>query len=322
MNIFILLLIEISFLVLLITNLINKNFYGICFGIVGALITAVKVFDYFKIKKTNQVFNQFNLIEELGNFSESGLRISSSLQKHKYGVLLLHGFSASTYELRHLIKVLEKEGIPYYLPTLTGFGLEDLHILRALKYSDWLRDVVSAYDILSSKVEEIYIVGHSMGGLLALYLSNRRRVKKVIITAPYLLPKDKHEKFKKLFKYKYLTEAVLSINPVINKFKKKESLLEIYSEKRFAISAFPYNAVIALWQIQEMIDYRALDQVALTIIFGAKDTTVHEEKVVKFLKSKSVSFEKYILKNSRHNILEDIENDVAIKLIIDKIKLN
>lgn len=306
-------------LLIIILSIIHSCVYCYVTGLLILLILSIKVTDYFKIKKSGEIFCEFNLIPQLDSFEETKQRISPSKEKYKHAVLLIHGFSASTYELRFLVDQLEKNEIPFYLPTLTGFGINDMHLLANIKPSDWLRDVVNAYDTLSALAEKISVVGHSMGGLLALYLSQIKEVDKVILTAPYLLPKQEHQFYKKILKNKLLNHLFFSINPVINKFKKK-SQIDSYSVKRFAISAFPFSSVKALWDIQDIIDYEKLRGKNISIIFGGKDTTVNESKVVSLFEKNKIIFNKVVISGSKHNVLEDSERTKAIEIITDILK--
>ena len=85
-------------------------------------------------------------------------------------VLLLHGWTSTSYEVRRLGKYLQKNGFTVSAPMLRGHGtvpkdLEDVH------WNDWLSDVQMEYDQLSSKHSQVFVGGTSVGALLAVALA-------------------------------------------------------------------------------------------------------------------------------------------------------
>lgn len=87
----------------------------------------------------------------------------------KIGVLMLHGFSGGPYEIEPLAKYIENNtNWIIEKPTFMGHG--NSLSLKGYKAEHWLMDAEIAYRQLAKKVDEIYIVGFSMGGMIALYL--------------------------------------------------------------------------------------------------------------------------------------------------------
>lgn len=98
----------------------------------------------------------------------------------KIGVLMLHGFSGGPYEIEPLAKYIENNtNWIIEKPTFMGHG--DSLSLKGYKAEHWLMDAEIAYRQLAKKVDEIYIVGFSMGGIIALYLAMRYKVKKLVL---------------------------------------------------------------------------------------------------------------------------------------------
>lgn len=88
------------------------------------------------------------------------------------GVLMLHGFSGGPYEVMPLVDYIQKHtNWTIEMPTLCGHG-ETLS-LKGYTAEHWLVDAEIAYKKLADKVKEVYVVGFSMGGVIALYLANR-----------------------------------------------------------------------------------------------------------------------------------------------------
>lgn len=88
------------------------------------------------------------------------------------GVLLSHGFTATTAEVRPLGKVLHQHGYTVAGPLLPGHGTrpEDLNRCR---WQDWANAIEEAYLDLAGRCRRVFVGGESLGALLALYLGVR-----------------------------------------------------------------------------------------------------------------------------------------------------
>lgn len=106
------------------------------------------------------------------------------------GVLCIHGFSGGPYEVEPFASYLrEQTDWQITVPTLSGHG-EALY-LRGFTAKHWLMDAELAYRTLAKKVDEVIVVGFSMGGVIALYLAKRYKVKKLVLlsaAAKYVSP--------------------------------------------------------------------------------------------------------------------------------------
>jgi carboxylesterase len=89
------------------------------------------------------------------------------------GVLLCHGFTGSPQSLRPWAEYLAKAGLTVSLPRLPGHGTTWQEMART-RWEDWFAEVDRAFDELQSRCEEIFLMGLSMGGCLALRLAETR----------------------------------------------------------------------------------------------------------------------------------------------------
>jgi carboxylesterase len=86
------------------------------------------------------------------------------------GVLLCHGFTGSPQSLRPWAEHLADAGLTVSLPRLPGHGTT-WQELAGTRWEDWYAEVDRAFDELRSGVDEIFVMGLSMGGCLALRLA-------------------------------------------------------------------------------------------------------------------------------------------------------
>ena len=100
------------------------------------------------------------------------------------GVLLIHGLTGSAAEMRLLGEHLNGLGYHVLAPLLPGHGTTAADLAKT-KEKDFCEAVRLAYHELEQKagVEHIYLVGHSMGGLLSLDLAEQGLGEKLVLMA-------------------------------------------------------------------------------------------------------------------------------------------
>ena len=88
------------------------------------------------------------------------------------GILLIHGFTATTAEVRPLAKKLHEAGYTTAGPLLPGHGTHPDDLNRA-NWGMWLEKVKQSYEVLITHCHRVFVAGESMGGLLALELARQ-----------------------------------------------------------------------------------------------------------------------------------------------------
>jgi len=98
-----------------------------------------------------------------------------SVRGDSRGVVLLHGFTGTPFEVRPLADALAAQGCSVEAPLLAGHGTTSAD-LAMTSWRDWLATADAAVDRLKAgaRSERVTIVGASMGGLLALRLARQR----------------------------------------------------------------------------------------------------------------------------------------------------
>jgi len=89
------------------------------------------------------------------------------------GALLCHGFTGSPQSLRPWAEYLAEAGLSVWLPRLPGHGTTWQDMART-RWEDWYAEVDRAFDELRTHSDEIFVMGLSMGGCLALRLAELR----------------------------------------------------------------------------------------------------------------------------------------------------
>src|SRR5258708_27736291 len=86
------------------------------------------------------------------------------------GVLLCHGFTGCHHALRPWAEYLASEGLTVSLPRLPGHGTTWQEMNRT-RWEDWYAEVDGAFGELRGASSEVFVLGLSMGGCLALRLA-------------------------------------------------------------------------------------------------------------------------------------------------------
>jgi len=89
------------------------------------------------------------------------------------GILLCHGFTGTPQSLRPWAEYLAEAGLTVSLPRLPGHGTTWQEMART-RWEDWYAEVDRAFDELRASTDEIFVMGLSMGGCLALRLAELR----------------------------------------------------------------------------------------------------------------------------------------------------
>jgi carboxylesterase len=108
------------------------------------------------------------------------------------GILLLHGFSGSPFEVRELGARLHRRGYSVYAPELPGHA-GDVRVLARVRRDDYLDAAEALFDLVQRRNERVYIVGFSMGGTLGLHVAQRREPAALVtINTPVFMPPHVH----------------------------------------------------------------------------------------------------------------------------------
>ena len=109
------------------------------------------------------------------------------------GCLIVHGYTGGPYEVEPLERYLVAEtNWEISVPTLQGHG-EQLNFTD-VRYTDWIGETERALMKLHQSCDRIFVIGFSMGGMIAAYLAATSSVDKLVLLAPA----------RKILSFKYL----------------------------------------------------------------------------------------------------------------------
>lgn len=102
----------------------------------------------------------------------------------KKAILMIHGFVGGCYDFfnfQNELEIIKKFDV--YTFTLPG---HDKIIVNDVKYQEWIKESTNQIEFLiNNGYKEIYLIGHSMGGVIASHLASLYpQVKKLVLAAP------------------------------------------------------------------------------------------------------------------------------------------
>lgn len=101
----------------------------------------------------------------------------------KRAILIIHGFAGGTYDEEELANYLElNKGFDVFQYTLPGHDKN----LSKVQYKEWIEYSENQVNwLIDNGYSKIYLIGHSMGGVIATYLASKyNQVKKLVLAAP------------------------------------------------------------------------------------------------------------------------------------------
>ena len=124
----------------------------------------------------------------------------------KKAILMIHGFVGGSYDFNNFHNELQLQKkfdvFTYTLPAHEKF------IVKDVKYKEWIDESKRQIEfLLANGYKEIYLIGHSMGGVIAAHLaSHYPQVKKLVLAAP-------------AFRYFYFKDGKVDIKSLNETFK-------------------------------------------------------------------------------------------------------
>lgn len=116
-------------------------------------------------------------------------------------VLLLHGFTGNSADVRMLGRFLEKKGYTSHAPQYKGHGVPPEELVHTGP-ADWWQDVLDGYTFLKDKgYDEIAVAGLSLGGVFSLKLGYTVPIKGMIPMCAPMFFKSEELMYQGVIKY-------------------------------------------------------------------------------------------------------------------------
>jgi carboxylesterase len=225
------------------------------------------------------------------------------------GCLILHGFAASPAEVRWLAQHLAGQGHTVYAPRLPGHGTAPQALAR-MRWPDWFAAVLDGYTLVRAQCRRVCVVGHSMGGLLALMLASDQPVDAVAALAAPI-------RFRGQIRFSRIVSPFIRMTDRSDRSGFPERLRQAQARRgEPATGRVRYD----LWPTRSLAELVALSDVArsrlaritapLLLVDSRADTTVPLASGDIITRSvASADVERHTLDHSDHIITQDVEHE-------------
>ncbi len=225
----------------------------------------------------------------------------------KNSILLFHGFTATTVEVKDLAVYFASYKYTVTAPLLPGHGTSP-DDLNATKYSEWIDCAIKNYKYLSKNSDSIVIGGESMGALLAIHLAScYENIRAVLLYSPALLVnKNSYAQFLKFF---------------IKYYHKRKSSNNLPWQ---GYTVYPLAAAEELKKLQDLVDSNLTQITQPTIIFqGNYDQTIDTNNGEYIYQTISSQIKELVyMENSGHVMLLDQEKENIFQLSMNFLESN
>nr|WP_263323823.1 alpha/beta fold hydrolase [Neobacillus sp. Marseille-Q6967] len=222
------------------------------------------------------------------------------------GCLCIHGFTGAPYEVEPLAEYLNiHTDWVISVPTLPGHGVT--LSLKGVHYQQWIDHAENELKKLIQSCDQVYVIGFSMGGMIASYLAAKYPVDKLVLlsaAALYLNPKQMASEIRSMVKD--TIKGNLSNNELFQRYKRK-------------IKATP---ITATFQFRRLVSFikPLLPQVEVpTLIAQGECDGVVPPKSAEYLyrtisaKTKKLAY----IKDSNHHICHCEEKEALFSEVYD-----
>lgn len=213
------------------------------------------------------------------------------LQGGSTGVLLFHGFTATTFEVRGLADRLHAAGYTVSAPLLPGHGTSPDDLNR-VSWRDWIQTAENTLAELKQTCRNVFVGGESMGGLICLLLAyNHPEIKGLLLFAPAF------------------SNRKLWVTPLLKhfiKYSKKKNSDDLYEWQGYSVNPVAGAAELFSLQRQVMKILPAIQQ-PLILFQGKNDRTINPSGAIKAFQTISSVDKELVWYSCGHCIL--LEND-------------
>ena len=226
----------------------------------------------------------------------------------KKAILLVHGFAGGVYDNEYLDHRLELiSNFDVYTFTLPG---HDGDTSKKITGNDWIKKAESEVEFLiNNGYKKIYVIGHSMGGIIATHLASKyKEIKKLVLVAPA---------------FRYISFEDGDFKP-ISALKKTPKLIEQYGAKMLTsrMTKLPANATFEFINLVNKYQNVTRNVNIPTLIFWGTDDQVVPHQGVEHVYNTIASKKKklVLLDKITHDVFREDKKEIATETIIKFLK--
>lgn len=222
------------------------------------------------------------------------------------GCLFIHGFTGGAYEVEPLATYFsERTNWMISIPELPGHG--ETLCLKGISYQEWIDTAEKELQVLLDKCSIVFVIGFSMGGMIASYLAAKYPIQKLVLlsaAAYYINPKQM------LVDIRHMVGDCFRGRLLSNK------LFQRYKRK---IVATPVSATRQFQRlVKELKIFLPNVKIPTLIIQGECDGIVPKKSAIYLYDNIGSSWKRiHYLAKSKHMVCHDIDKQELFELVED-----
>ncbi len=231
------------------------------------------------------------------------------LKGSNIGILLIHGLTGSPAQMRLLADYLHDSGFSILAVRLSGHGTE-VSDLACKNWQDWFKSVQDGYYQLKSCCDKIFVVGLSLGGLLALKLATHFTVDKLVIMSTPIQVYDKRFNFVQYLRF-------------LKKYNKKRNrYYNVGDDYNDGYEKYPLSALCELKNLIEVVKADLTNIKVPILIIQSKTENTVVPKSASYIYDKISSHQKQLLwlDNFGHMIILEENRQMVFAKTLDFFK--
>lgn len=226
------------------------------------------------------------------------LHYPAYIKSGETGVLLIHGFTATPFEMKQLAEFLSAYGISVYIARLPGHG-SLVENINKLSFVDMYESLKYGYFTLKNSCKKVFVVGQSMGGLLAGELAAFNETDGIVMLSPafkiisgkavfapflkYFVPTVKKENLKPQFQEHYYQER-----PV----KGVDELMKLSRHLTSVMDQINTDVLVIHSKYDDIIDYKTTVRLYENIKSRNKKIELIDDKNIKHILTTEENYRK------------------------------
>lgn len=226
-------------------------------------------------------------------------------------VLALHGWTGWPGRLAYLADRLNEAGFTVSVPRLPGHGTNVRDMLQT-RAGDWIRCAVDEYLDLCDRHERVFLVGTSMGAVLASMLAAHFGVERIALLAPAFTNRNRL-----ILLTPFLTRIVPRVRGDWREDEETDPRAVALARE---YSTYSYTRMAAeLLKVQRAGRGALSDLTAETLVVVSTSDPTVPPSVVQLIESRSNAdrFEAVVVERSNHQLAEHLDRETVVGAVVD-----
>jgi carboxylesterase len=236
-------------------------------------------------------------------------------KKGETACLLIHGLCGSPYEVAKLSDFLNAQNYTTLAPRYPGHGTRG-KIMDKFGWQDWYDEVERSYLELIKNYPKVYVIGFSTGGALALKLSTKYKIEKLVVVSTFI---EATKKWFYIFKPETYLKTVGKLFNYLPTLPPPNLSDPVARREYIRVSHFSLNSIRNTLELIRDVKQNIFQVTAPILIIHSRRDITTSPSSAQFVYDNVTSKEKELLwlEKSNHIVFLDVEKNYVFEKIYD-----